>query len=491
MNSFNELIPIDYKSNSPLYSQIMNALITNIRRGYLRRGLKLPGSRKLAAMLNVHRNTLQNALDELVAQGWLEIIPRKGTFVVKDIPEINPVKTSSFKKIIKYPEKTVYPIPERNIVQFPLSGSYDPKKLVIDDGLPDIRMAPIDTLMQEYRSLSKISVFKKYFGYGSAQGSEHLINTLVEFLCDTRGFNITKKNILITKGAQMGIYLSSKLLIRRGDSVIVGEPGYFIANLTFEQMGANIIRVPVDEHGIKLDYVEKFCKKKNNKFIYVIPHHHYPTTVTLSPDRRIKLLELAAKYKFAIIEDDYDYDFHYSSSPILPMASIDHHGSVIYIGTLTKTFVPAVRVGFIIAPENFITAVSNLRRAVDWQGDSLMEIAIAELFRNGTIAGYIRKTVKLYRERRDYFCNNLLAKLGKNISFKIPDGGMSVWVKFNTADIKSVAERALEYDLIMSNGKEYNTSNVNYNSARFGFASLNFQEMDKAIDILKNSFLNN
>ncbi|MGB8320973.1 MAG: GntR family transcriptional regulator, partial [Ignavibacteriaceae bacterium] len=89
MNSFKELIRIDNKSNSPLYSQIMNALITNIRRGYLRRGLKLPGSRKLAATLKVHRKTLQNALDELVAQGWLEIIPRKGTFVVKDIPEIN------------------------------------------------------------------------------------------------------------------------------------------------------------------------------------------------------------------------------------------------------------------------------------------------------------------------------------------------------------------------------------------------------------------
>ena len=484
MNSFKELIPIDNKSNSPLYSQIMNAFITNIRRGYLRRGLKLPGSRKLAETLNVHRKTLQNALDELAAQGWLEIIPRKGTFVVKDIPEINPVKTSSYKKIIKYPERTVYPIYERNIIQFPLSGSYDPQKLVLDDGLPDIRMAPIDTLMQEYRSLSKLSVFKKYFGYGSAQGSAHLINTLAEFLSDTRGFNITPKNILITKGAQMGIYLSSKLLIRPGDNIIVGEPGYFIANLTFEQMGAKINKAQVDEYGINLDYVEKFCKNKKIKFIYVIPHHHYPTTVTLSPERRIKLLELAAKYKFAIIEDDYDYDFHYSSSPIMPMASIDHHGSVIYIGTLTKTFVPAVRVGFIIAPENFITAVSNLRRAVDWQGDSLMEIAIAELFRNGTIARYIRRTVKLYRERRDYFCKNLSAELGKNISFKIPDGGMSVWIKFNSADIKSVAERALEYDLIMSNGKEYNTSNVNYNSARFGFASLNLNEQDKVIETL-------
>jgi GntR family transcriptional regulator/MocR family aminotransferase len=487
MNSFKELIPIDKNSNSPVYLQIMNAIMTNIRRGQLRRGLKMPGSRELASILNIHRKTLQNALDELVAQGWLEIIPRKGTFVVKELPEINPVKISSFKKIRQYPEKTIYPIDEKSFVRFPLSSSYDPKKLILDDGLPDIRIAPIDILMKEYRSLSKLSAFKKYFGYSGAQGSKHLINTLTSFLCDTRGFNFSAGNILITKGAQMGIYLISRLLIKPGDNIIVGEPGYFISNLTFKQVGAVINKVPVDDHGINVDNVETICSKKRIKFIYVIPHHHYPTTVTLIPERRIKLLELAAKYKFAIIEDDYDYDFHYRSSPILPMASIDHQGSVIYIGTLTKTFVPAVRVGFVIAPENFIVAVSNLRRAVDWQGDNLMEVAIAELYKNGTIERHIKKAVKLYGERRDYFCKKLQEKIGNKISFKIPDGGMSVWARFNNVDLKSVAERALKLDLIMNDGRDYNTSGINYNSARLGFASLNFNEQDRVVEILKKS----
>jgi len=136
----------------------------------------------------------------------------------------------------------------------------------------------------------------------------------------------------------------------------------------------------------------------------VIPHHHNPTTVTLTPERRIRLLELSVKYKFAIIEDDYDYDFHYASKPMMPMASLDRHGSVIYIGTLTKTLAPAIRIGFMVAPEHFIRHAVWLRKALDTQGDSLMENAIAGLYKDGTIASHIKRSVKLYKERRDHLC---------------------------------------------------------------------------------------
>src|SRR5690606_16131284 len=100
----------------------------------------------------------------------------------------------------------------------------------------------------------------------------------------------------------------------------------FATTHSFRQMGAVINRVPVDEQGMNVDAVEALCRRKKIRVVYVIPHHHYPTTVTLVPERRIRLLQLAAKYRFAIIEDDYDYDFHYNSNPILPLASLDHQG---------------------------------------------------------------------------------------------------------------------------------------------------------------------
>jgi GntR family transcriptional regulator/MocR family aminotransferase len=199
------------------------------------------------------------------------------------------------------------------------------------------------------------------------------------------------------------------------------------------------------------------------------------------------LLELSVKYKFAIMEDDYDYDFHYASKPMMPMASLDRHGSVIYIGTLTKTLAPAIRIGFLVAPENFIRHATSLRKALDTQGDSLMENAIAGLYKDGTIPSHIKRSVKLYKERRDHFCALLAEELGDHVAFKIPDGGMSVWTRFLHADMAKVAPKAYNKGLIIKDGREYDTPARQYNSVRLGFASLNFKEQQQAVDILKKS----
>ncbi len=486
MISLKELIVIDKSADTAIYLQITNSIINNIRRGQLRRGLKLLGSRELATLLNVHRKTMLAAYDELQAQGWIEMLPRKGTFVVQNLPEIKPKKIKQNEILKRYPSQTIFSFDDERVISFSPSRFNPTANLMINDGFPDNRLAPTELFLRELRSLTRQRAFKKYYSYGSTQGPAPLLETLSPFLNDTRGLPISFNNILITKGAQMGIYLAARLLVSPGDHVIVGEPGYFGATLTLQQVGATINRVPVDENGIDVDAIEVLCKKKKIRLLYVIPHHHHPTTVTLTPERRIRLLELAASYKFAIIEDDYDYDFHYTSYPVMPMASLDHHGNVIYIGTLSKTLVPAIRIGFMVAPENFIRAASGMRRWIDRQGDTLMEVALAELYKNGTVNRHIKKVVKLYRERRDSFCELLKDKIGDKISFKIPEGGMSVWTKFNV-DLKRVAEKAGAKGLAMSDGAIYNGPNINYNASRLGFASLNFKEQERAIEILSRS----
>lgn len=480
-----KLIEIDRNADQPLYLQITNAFIRNIRRGRLRTGLRLPGSRKVGDLLNINRMTVVAAYDELQAQGWIERIPRKGTFVKHDLPEIKPKSFAPDKEIGHFPKKASFPIDRNKLMPFPSSDFHKAHTLIIDNGFPDTRLTPIEPLIRHMRGLYKTPVFKKYLEYGGSLGTTVLRETLSNYLNDTRGLPILTENIMITRGAQMGINLAAGLLIEPGDPIIVGEPGYLNANLTFKKHGARINRVPVDDNGIDIDAVERVCKNKRIKLIYVIPHHHFPTTVTLTPRRRIRLLELAETYGFAIIEDDYDYDFHYASSPILPMASLDQHGSVIYIGTLTKTLAPAVRIGFTAGAKNYIQAVSNLRKAIDWQGDSLLEIAVAELYKDGTMSRHIKKSVKTYRERRDHFCNLLETELGNHLSFDIPDGGMSVWATFTNTDLKKISREAYNKDLVISDGQEYNTHNKNYNSARMGFASLNLDEQQKAVDILR------
>jgi GntR family transcriptional regulator/MocR family aminotransferase len=486
MQLLKELITINDKAGQSVYLQISNSFIHHIRHGRLRKGLKLPGSRELAGMLGINRMTAVAAYQELEAQGWIETLPRKGTFVKARLPLLSPRKLAGDVLDVPFAGETGFSYDKKKIIPV-VSSDFPPAgKLVFNDGFPDVRLAPIEELTRCMRSLSRLPANKKYLLYGGAQGTLLLRQTLADFLCDTRGLAITADNILITKGAQMGIFIAASVIINPNDEVIVGVPGYNMATITFQQLGANLNYVPVDDDGINVDAIEKLCRKKKIRMVYVIPHHHNPTTVTLSPERRMHLLGLAAKHRFAIIEDDYDYDFHYPSKPIMPMASHDRKGNVIYIGSLTKTIAPAVRFGFIVAPKEFIQTVTHFRKIVDTQGDSLMENAIAELYKDGTIVRHIKKSVKLYKERRDHFCN-LLQKELRDITFKVPDGGMSVWTNFLKHDLKVIARNALNRGLIMKDGTDYDTGKQQFNSVRLGFASLNFKEQIQAVKILKEA----
>ena len=484
MNALTQLIQVDKSSDTPVYLQICNSFIQNIRKGHIRSGARIPSSRELAALLNVHRKTAIAAYEELMAQNWIHMIPRKGTYVTERIPDIKPIRLKKEEALPSYPTKTAYPLEFNPLLDLPLLEPPGPTTLVLNDGFPDLRLAPTALLYRELRSLGNKPSFRKYFQYGNPKGSAILCETLAAFLNETRGLPITSENVMITQGAQMGIFLSGMLLLKPGDEVIVGEPGYFSATYCLQQLGASVNRVPVDDFGIDTDVVERLCRKKKIRAMYVVPHHHHPTTVTLAPERRIKLLQLARQFKFALIEDDYDYDFHYNSNPILPLASLDQSGNVIYVGTLTKTLAPAIRVGFLVAPKNFIQAVANLRRIIDRQGDTMMEAAIAALYQDGTIARHIKKSVKLYRERRDHFCALLKDQLGEKVSFRIPDGGMSVWTTFHTRKISVISGLAREKGLVMSDGRFYNPPGFDYNACRMGFASLNFDEQERAVDIL-------
>jgi GntR family transcriptional regulator/MocR family aminotransferase len=482
---FKSIIVVDKDSGTAVYQQIANGIIQRIRQGHLRRGLKLPGARALAAAFGVHRKTLQMALDELVAQGWLEIEPRKGTFVAKALPELNPSKFSTQQPPDKYPAKTLYSIKKEDFGYYPTTDFQHDRNLIIAEGFPDIRLAPMRELMREMRSIERNKHLRKYYHYGNPQGSTYLREPLSSFLSDTRGLPITAENMIITNGAQMGLYLTANLLLKPGDHAVVGEPGYHTATLTLARTGATINKVNVDAFGIDVDAIERLCKKRKIRLVYVIPHHHHPTTVTLTPERRIRLLNLASKYKFAIVEDDYDYDFHYTSSPMLPMASLDKDGSVIYIGTLSKTIVPAIRIGFIVAPKTFIEAATQYRRSIEFHGDTLMEVSIAELYKNGVIANHIKKSVRIYRERRDNFCQLLKDRLGDHVSFNIPEGGMCVWTKFHTGNLTKITAEAARKGLTMSDGSAYNKVEKHH-ATRLGFSPLNFNEQEKALDILKS-----
>lgn len=483
MLPYKTLIKIDRASSLPLYIQVCNHFIALITNGTLQPSDILPSTRNLALLIGINRNTIKLAYEELISQGWTESIERKGVYVLSSLPILAQKSTNNVKKQEIKQEAFIWTNKFNTSI---LSKNFQKTGLAIDDGFPDVRLAPIDELMREYRSISRKFYGRNFLKYGDAKGSEHLRESLCNYLSTTRGLNVDSNDMLITKGSQMGIYLSAQLLLEPGDTIAVGVSNYSTADEIFRQTGAKLLRIPIDEYGMNVDYLEEVLKKKKIKAAYIIPHHHSPTTVTLSMERRLKFLKLAKEYKFAIIEDDYDFDFHYANKPYLPLASIDHNENVIYLGSITKTFAPALRIGFMTGPSDFIHAATALRELIDRQGDTTLEEAFALLFNQGEMNRYFRKALKIYKERRDMFCELLKVHFSNEIIFKVPEGGLAVWSVFDTGiDLIKLSDNALKNGLYIDNGVFYKNELFSTNGIRMGFASLDEKEMLEAFSILK------
>ena len=281
----------------------------------------------------------------------------------------------------------------------------------------------------------------------------------------------------------MSIYIISEILLSEGDLVVVGDPSYFSVNMIFQKSGAVIKTIPVDEQGIRTDLIEELCRKTKIRMLYLTPHHHYPTTVTLSAQRRIELLALASRYGFAIVEDDYDFEFHYDNSAILPMASADTNGMVIYVGSFGKSLAPGFRTGFIVAPENLMNEMRKYLGIIDRQGDIIMEQALGEMLEEGEINRHLKKSAKVYKERRDRFSELLSEHLGDQINFRVPTGGLALWLEWKSpVNLFQLSSQCQQHNLFIPRTLLY--QNKDYTALRLGFGHLNEDEMKQSLQIL-------
>lgn len=467
-----------------VYLQLADTILSFIKKGRLGSGQQLPATRDLAAILGINRITVSKAYEELQMQGWLESFVGRGTFVTTHIPENAPkaLRESSGANGIK---KAGFAIDPLTYLDKKVSVVTTP--LHLDDGFPDVKLAPLKELYRAYRGqLTRSGLYHRFGVYSMPDGPAYYKQALSDYLNETRGLKITPSNILSVKGTVMGLNLVCNALIRPGDIVVSGIPGWLRAERNFIHAGAKHIGVPVDEHGLVIDELRKICKRKRVRMVYVTPHHHYPTTVSLRIDRRLELLSLAHEYGFIIFEDDYDFDFHYKHRPLLPLASADENGMVIYCGSFSKCFSPAFRMGYLAASENVIDHLGRVRMLLDRQGDHILDNAMGELLNEGTIQRYLRKTLNVYKERRDFFCGLLAQELGDVAMFSIPEGGMSVWTKFSrSVNLEALSAEALKRGLLISDGKAHHYPGLQLNAIRLGFASSSLQELEKSVKIIK------
>ncbi|KJD33833.1 GntR family transcriptional regulator [Tamlana nanhaiensis] len=482
-----QLITYDKSVAQPVYIQVAQQIINAIQRGYLSKGNKLPGTRVLSQLLKVHRNTAVAIYDELASQGWVEIQANKGTFVL--FPEANTTKIKASAQAIneayQYSKTTGFPFQK----SFHLSPTAQTSEAnySINDGKPDLRLHPVHQFSRWYSAAMKRNNLVSKWNTTNESSYGLFQTQLCNFLNTTRGFHIKSNNIVSTRSTEMSLYIVSQLLIKPNDVVLVGQLSNYSANMIFQQAGATIRTVPVDNNGLDINYIKTHFVKNRIRCVYICANRDYPTTVSLSAERRLQLLQLAKAYGFAIIEDDYDYDFQFDGSSMQPMASADANGMVIYLGKLGQSLFPSFQTGFVVAPENLISEAKNYLQLLDEQGDLIQEQMLSELIYEGEIYRLLKKNVVTYKQRRDWLCKQLDIHLNNIVTYKIPSGGLAIWLEFKTKiSLVKLAEAANTYDLFLPKTILYQDQN---NCAiRFGFGHLNDTEIEIVVKKLKEAY---
>ncbi len=472
-------LQLDASGGEPLFLQISRAITGDIQRGRLRPGARLPGTRTLAESLDVHRNTVIAAYAELASEGWIESSRASGTFVARSLPVVRPrAFTAAASGIRGRPARPGFDL--RGATPSFESRVGEDVYLMVG-GVPDVRLAPITELARTYSRVLRTHA-RAVLSYAGPHGHPHLRAALASMLATSRGLATEPEDVLVTRGSQMALDLTARALIEPGDVVAVEALGYRYAWEAFKRSGAKVVPIAVDEQGLSVEALAQLAERTAIRAVCVTPHHQYPTMVTMSASRRVALLALAQRKAFAIIEDDYDHEFHHEGRPVLPLASADSAGVVVYIGSLSKILAPGVRVGYVVAPRLLLERLAAHRVFVDRQGDHAVELAVAQLLEDGTIQRCARRARRIYQARRDWLGEQLRRRLGELLSFRLPPGSMAIWAQVaQELDCGRWAERALERKVAIRTARTFAFDGRARPFVRIGFAALDDREITDAV----------
>ncbi len=500
MRSYDYDFELDPKSATPLFLQVARNIADDIRRGRLRPGHRLPGSRTMATWLEVHRNTVVAAYDSLVGEGWVVTRPAGGTFVSAAVPD-------GAKPCARGPTQIpsevgfdwpAFPatLPQYGWQKLPSFTAANLKPISKDalhlaSGTPDLRLFPAMTLARSYRRvLGQQS--QVVLGLGHSMGHPRLRATLGHMLAAHRSLVAQTAQILVTRGSLMALRLIAGAMLAPGDCVAVEDLGNPAAWEALHAMGARLVPIRVDHEGLDVDQLAFHCRRRDPKpirAVYVTPHHQYPTTVVMSASRRLKLMQLAQEHRMAILEDDYDHDFYYEGHPVRPLASADPAGVVLYMGSLSKVLAPGLRLGFVVAPEPMIERMANMRRLYDMQGDLSLELALALMSEEGDIARHIRRMRRIYHRRRDALITALREAFGDRLAFDVPLGGLHLWLRLqDRGHTRAWAEACRAQQVTFHTTERFSFTGEPGPHVRLSFARLNEDELRTAVLRMRDAF---
>ena len=478
------MIAVDRKAPTALHRQIYDRYRAAIVDGSLRRGQRIPSTRVLAFELGVSRFPVLNAYAQLLAEGYVESRVGAGTVVSSLLPDdltttppvgVRPVARRSRPRPIARHATCIQGMEKPSWLGG--WGAFGVAQVAADQFPRHIWSRLIARCMKNSDATS--------FHYGNRMGSEALRETIASYLRTARSVHCEPDQVMIVSGSQQALDISARVLFDSESSVWVEEPGYRWAREVFELTGCRVIPVPVDQEGIDVAAGIRRCRKARAAF--VTPSHQFPLGVTMSAARRFQLLDWAENTGSWIIEDDYDSEYRYESSPIACLQGLDSSARVIYIGTFSKVLFPSLRLGYIVMPLDLVNHFLAIRRAMDLGPPTFYQNVLAHFIDEGHFARHIRRMRILYRERRSELVNSINKELGPMAEVLGAEAGMHLAITLPSAirDVE-IAERAARQNLWIWPLSPHYMGEVSRPGFVLGFGSTGIEEIHRSIHKLRN-----
>jgi GntR family transcriptional regulator/MocR family aminotransferase len=438
----------------PVYRQLADHLAELIRAGRLPTGERVPPTRELASALALSRNTVTRAYQGLIEAGFLGAHVGRGTFVQRAArTERNQRAPDSVRPTFAWPalfatRQRALRMPRPLRLANPGSVRFD-----FRPGQVDRAALPIADLQGAWqRAVGKLREHANDF---DALGFAPLRVAIARQLAG-RGIARRPEEVLVTSGAQQAFDLVARVLIEPGDTVAVEDPGYFLAGMAFRACGAQLLGIPVDDSGLRVDELARALRTRRVKLAYVTPSVQLPTGVALSPERRDELLELADRVQMPIVEDDYDCETRFVPNSALALKTLDSGDRVIYIGTFSKALFPGLRLGYVVGAPPLLAALSRSRAVTSQQPSLVDQMAVAELLASDALERHVRRGRKRNAERLAATIETLQTAMPAGTRFREPCGGNSVWVELPGAtDTDALAVAAQERGIAYGRGEPF------------------------------------
>lgn len=473
-------IKISRDFTTPLYIQLYTSIKEMIARGILPPGTRLPSVRKASEGLGVNLVTAVSAYKKLEREGFIQSKPGSGTFVSDDVLLLT---NTGNTKDASFIQDEVYPHEDTAFLNNQISITENTINFASATPSPDL--FPVDdfkTVMNEVLDRDKGNAF----GYQESLGFYPLRESIVGIL-RRQGINCTPDEIHVISGAQQGIDIISKALLKQGDGIITESPTYTGAIAVFKSRDAKVIDVQMEPDGANLSHLEYNLSKYRPKIIYTIPSFQNPTGISYSPDKRLALLKLAEKYDCYIIEDDYVSDLDFEGRGYSPLKALDTGNRVIFIKSFSKIFMPGLRLGFMLVPAKLSQHLLEAKHTTDISTSGLIQRAFDLYIRKGYWDRHFTFMYNIYQERYNKITEALGKCLPTKISWNKPGGGLNIWLNLPYGfPVNNLVNLAASKDIVFAPGRIFYSAAApqTLNNIRLSFAAVSTSQIEEGIESL-------